>query len=131
MTLHRTFLHAKIHRATVTAVNLNYTGSIAVCRRLLALADIRPFEMVHVNSLANGKHWETYVIESMMEGEITLHGPPAHFFNPGDQVVINCWASTKRIDTIAPKVLLLNDLNEPIKLLTHDLTGQIISQRDF
>jgi len=127
----RTFLRAKIHRATVTDANLNYRGSIAICRRLMALVGIEPFEMVHVNSMANGKHWETYVIESDVEGEITLHGPPAHFFSKGDQVVINCWGQTVFENLIAPKVLMVDGKNYPTELLIHDFTGEVVGRREF
>lgn len=86
--MQRIFVTAKCHRATVTDANLDYKGSIAVSREIMDAMGLLPFEFVHVNNLANGAHWETYVIPGL-PGEVTLHGPPAHHFKRGDRVVIN------------------------------------------
>ncbi len=52
-------------------------------------AGIEPFQLVHVNSLANAAHWETYVIAGTPgQGEICLNGCPARLFQPGDYVII-------------------------------------------
>jgi hypothetical protein len=60
----RTFLRAKIHRATVTDANLSYEGSIHHPRRaLMDAAHLAPYELVHVLDLDNGQRFETYVIE--------------------------------------------------------------------
>ena len=83
----RTFVRSKIHRATVTGAELDYVGSISICPALLKAAEMLPYEFVHVNNLSNGFHWETYIIEGRA-GEITLNGPPARNFRPGDLVVI-------------------------------------------
>jgi aspartate 1-decarboxylase len=83
----RTFVRSKIHRAKVTGAELDYVGSISICKDLLKAADMAPYEFVHVNNLSNGFHWETYIIEGK-KGEITLNGPPARHFRPGDLVVI-------------------------------------------
>ena len=78
---------AKIHRATVTDGNPNYQGSITIGRNMLAASGIFPFEMVHVNNVSNGKHWETYVIPGE-DGQIILNGAPSHHFKKGDIAVI-------------------------------------------
>ena len=44
----RTMLACKIHRATVTEVNIDYEGSITIDQDLMEAADILPFEAVHV-----------------------------------------------------------------------------------
>lgn len=46
--MRRTMLKSKIHRATVTGSDLNYVGSITIDPNLLAAADIREHEQVHV-----------------------------------------------------------------------------------
>jgi aspartate 1-decarboxylase len=71
----------------VTDADLNYVGSISIDPNLMASAGILPYEFVHVNNVANGKHWETYAIPGE-PGDIVLNGPPAHHFSPGDKVVI-------------------------------------------
>lgn len=80
----------KIHRAIVTGADLEYSGSVTICRGLMARAQIRPYQLVHINSLANAAHWETYAIPGK-PGELTLNGPPAHLFAVGDVVVVNAF----------------------------------------
>jgi aspartate 1-decarboxylase len=58
----RTFLLAKIHRATVTAANINYEGSITVDCTLLRASGILPYERAQVVDVDNGRRLETYVI---------------------------------------------------------------------
>jgi aspartate 1-decarboxylase len=77
----------KIHRATVTEANLDYTGSITICARLMNAARMVPYQLVHINSVQTAQHWETYVIPGR-SNQICLNGPPARLFQPGDQVII-------------------------------------------
>jgi aspartate 1-decarboxylase len=50
-------------------------------------AGIAPFQLVHINSMANAVHWETYAIPGEA-GDICLNGCPARLFRPGDKVII-------------------------------------------
>ncbi len=77
----------KLHCVRVTAAKLDYEGSITIGRELMQAADIAPFQLVHINSLANAVHWETYAIPGE-EGEIQLNGCPARLFQPGDRVIV-------------------------------------------
>lgn len=77
----------KLHGVQVTAARLDYEGSITIDQRLMDAADILPFQLVHINSLANAVHWETYAIPGD-PGEIQLNGCPARLFQPGDKVII-------------------------------------------
>ncbi len=83
----RTMCKGKIHRAHVTEAKLHYTGSITIGTDLMEAADIRPHELVHINSMANAVHWETYAIPGK-PGVICLNGCPARLFQPGDEVII-------------------------------------------
>ena len=47
-------LKSKIHRARVTAVNIDYQGSITIDEKLMRKADILPYEQVQVLNLNNG-----------------------------------------------------------------------------
>ena len=79
----------KLHRVRVTAARLDYEGSITLDPRLMAAAGIVPFQLLHINSLANAVHWETYAIPGKPgSGEVQLNGCPARLFQPGDQVII-------------------------------------------
>ena len=57
-------LKSKIHRAVLTATNLDYEGSIAIDRKLMEAADLLPGEQVHVLNINNGERLITYVIEA-------------------------------------------------------------------
>ncbi len=83
-----TFCTGKLHRVTVTGACLDYQGSITIDRKLMDAAGILPFQMIHVNNLANAAHWETYAIPGDKRGEICLNGSPARLFHPGDKVII-------------------------------------------
>ena len=82
-----TFCTGKLHRVHVTGAELHYQGSITIGRELMKAAGIVPFQLVHINSMANAVHWETYVIPGA-RGEICLNGCPARHFQPGDKVII-------------------------------------------
>jgi aspartate 1-decarboxylase len=77
----------KLHRVKVTAARLDYEGSITIDLRLMEAAGIAPFQLVHINNMANAVHWETYVIPGA-QGEIQLNGCPARLFQPGDEVIV-------------------------------------------
>ena len=85
----RQMLRGKIHRATVTAADVDYIGSITVDEALLEAADIAPYELVHVLDVDNGSRLETYTIPGPAgSGEIQINGAAAHLVNPGDRVII-------------------------------------------
>jgi aspartate 1-decarboxylase len=77
----------KLHCVAVTAARLDYEGSITIGRDLMAAADIAPFQLVHINNMANAVHWETYAIPGS-DGEIQLNGCPARLFHAGDKVIV-------------------------------------------
>jgi aspartate 1-decarboxylase len=77
----------KLHCVKVTAARLDYEGSITIDRQLMEAAGIAPFQLVHINSMANAVHWETYAIPGS-PGEIQLNGCPARLFQPGDKVIV-------------------------------------------
>jgi len=112
----RIFCTAKIHRATVTGAELDYSGSVCVDKNLLNSAGILPYEMVHINNINNGNHWETYVIAGE-EGELTLHGAPARLFTKGDKVVINRLENIpyNEVEDISQKVVYVDENNKEIK----------------
>lgn len=79
----------KLHRVHVTQARLDYEGSITIDSLLMKAAGIVPFQLLHINSLVNAAHWETYAIPGKSgSGEICLNGCPALLFKPGDQVII-------------------------------------------
>jgi len=111
-------LHSKIHRATVTAADLRYHGSITVDRRLMDLADLLPHQQVHVYNITNGARFETYVIEGARDsGCIQINGAAAHLAGPGDLVIIAAYADMPREEAQAwqPRVIFVDDRNRPLE----------------
>jgi aspartate 1-decarboxylase len=111
------FCKSKIHGATITEANLNYTGSITVDSNLLTPASIRAHEKVQVVNLMNGERLETYIIEGRAgSGVICLNGPAARCAAVGDNVHIISYHLLDNAGPIpAPKVLMVNGNNRPKK----------------
>jgi aspartate 1-decarboxylase len=86
-------LKSKIHRATVTAADINYVGSITIDEELMVAANLIEFEKVHVLNINNGERIETYVIKGKKgSGVICLNGAAARKFFAGDIVIIASYA---------------------------------------
>lgn len=92
--MYRIMLKSKIHRATVTEADINYSGSITVDSELLAAADILEHEKVQVVNVTNGSRLETYTIAGEPgSGKIILNGAAARLMHQGDIVIILSYAS--------------------------------------
>jgi aspartate 1-decarboxylase len=115
----RTLLFAKIHRATVTAANVDYVGSITVDRALLDACGIAPYERVQVVDIDNGQRLETYVIPgSPGGGAIELNGAAARLVQVGDKVIIMAYALLAEPLSAdwAPRVLLVDERNRIVEV---------------
>jgi aspartate 1-decarboxylase len=82
-------MKSKLHRATVTAANLHYIGSVTIDRDLMEQADLLEHEKVQVVDIDNGARLETYVIAGTRgSGDICLNGAAARLVQPGDRVIV-------------------------------------------
>lgn len=110
-----TLLKSKLHRATVTAADLNYEGSIAIAPELRRAAGLLPHERVEIYNCTNGARFATYVINGTKRGEIMLNGAAARLVQPGDQVIIAAYAEFEPAEAEAhqPVVVLLDARNRP------------------
>ena len=107
-------LKVKLHRATVTEANLNYTGSITIDKALLEKSGLLVSEKVHVVNKNNGSRYETYVIEGEANsGTICLNGAAARLVQPGDKIIIMAYAimSPEEAKEHTPGVFILDDEN--------------------
>lgn len=107
-------LKAKLHCATVTEANLNYMGSITIDEDLLDASGIRPHEKVQIVNNNNGARLETYVIRGERgSGTICLNGAAARLVQPGDVVIIICYASMtpEELSVHEPTVVMLDEQN--------------------
>jgi aspartate 1-decarboxylase len=110
----RIMLKSKIHRARVTDANIDYEGSITIDGKLMAAADILPYEQVQVLNINNGARFSTYAIEGEDgSGEICLNGAAARLAVKGDLVIIltYCDVSEEEARDQVPKIVHVNENN--------------------
>jgi aspartate 1-decarboxylase len=120
--MHRQMLKSKIHRARVTACDVDYVGSVTVDRDLLDAADILVNELVHVWDISNGSRFVTYAIEGARgEGDIQVNGAAARLVNEGDLVIIASYADydQRDLETYAPVVVHVDVDNRPRLVDSH------------
>ncbi len=87
-------LKSKIHRVTVTEARLDYIGSITIDEDLLDAAGILPGERVYIVNNNNGARLDTYTIPGPRgSGVICLNGAAARMVQPGDIIIIMCYAT--------------------------------------
>ncbi len=115
----RSFLQAKIHRATLTNTHVEYEGSVSICPRLLDAAGILPFEQVDVYNLDNGERLTTYAM-SGDTNEVKLNGAAAHKGAAGQRVIIAAYCCLNDQEWPLHKpVVVLVDENNKIKEILH------------
>ena len=110
----RTMLASKIHRATVTEVNVDYEGSITIDSDLMEAADVLPFEMVHVLDIQNGNRFQTYAIEGKRgSGVIGINGAAARLVQKGDTVIILSYRSLsdEEAQDFRPRLVYVDENN--------------------
>ncbi len=109
-------MQSKIHRATVTDANLNYTGSITIARELATAASLVEFQKVDIVNINNGERFSTYVIVGDKKGEICLNGAAARKVAVGDLVIIIAYATIDYKDAKGwqPTIVHVNGENNEI-----------------
>jgi aspartate 1-decarboxylase len=105
---------AKLSRATITALNPNYEGSIAIDEAILEAAGILPYEKILVGNITSGKRFETYVIPAPRGSRtVSLQGGTAHYGLPGDRIIGMVFGvfTAEELKGFRPKVLRLDEKN--------------------
>ncbi|HEX3152591.1 MAG TPA: aspartate 1-decarboxylase [Gemmataceae bacterium] len=113
--MQRLMFKAKIHRATVTAANQDYEGSLSVDADLLEAADILPHEQIHVWDVTNGARLVTYALPAPRgSGEVCVNGAGAHLIKPGDLVIVATYTmmSSRKARKHRPTVVLVDSKNQ-------------------
>jgi len=78
-------LKAKIHKAKITEINLDYEDSLSLDETLMEAANMFPYEQVHVYNISNGQRFITYLIKGEKNsGIIGINGAAAHKAKIGD-----------------------------------------------
>ncbi|MGH6847571.1 MAG: aspartate 1-decarboxylase [Methylocella sp.] len=107
-------LKAKIHRARLTSVDIDYEGSIEIDSDILDRAGINSYEKVAVWNVTNGNRLETYAIAGPRGGcGFLLNGAAAHLASAGDVVIITAFCNMPAAEAKAhvPRVLLMDENN--------------------
>ncbi len=107
-------LKSKLHRATVTLVELGYEGSCAIDADLLRAANIREFERIEIYNVTNGERFSTYAIRAEAgSGVISVNGAAAHKACVGDIVIICTYAQlmVAEADQFQPELVYLDAEN--------------------
>jgi aspartate 1-decarboxylase len=115
--MQRTFMNAKIHRATVTGSDLSYVGSLTLSPELLEAAGIGLGELVQVVNINNGARFETYTILGEPGAyEVVVNGAAARLVQSGDKVIIIAYAqlTEEELEKHQPKVVFVDDDNRPV-----------------
>jgi aspartate 1-decarboxylase len=110
----RWFLRSKIHRATVTEANPDYTGSITIGQDLVERVGFLPGEKVLVASLTSGARLETYIIIGQ-PGAICMNGAAALLIKRGEKIIIMGFELADK--PIQYKNILVDENNKFVKFL--------------
>lgn len=112
MQLH--LLKSKIHRAGVTAANVNYEGSLTIDQDFMDQVGLLPYERILCGNMANGARFETYAIPGERGSRaIILNGAVARLGKRGDRLTIMSYAvvDATKARRWKPRVLVLGPRN--------------------
>ena len=121
----RKLLAAKIHRATVTAADVDYEGSVTIPPALLEASGIVPYESVHIWNTTRGTRLETYAIPGRPgSADICANGAAAHLVRPGDKIILATFTlvPSDKISEHHPKLIFVDDGNQ-IKYQGPEIAG--------
>ena len=109
-----TMLKTKIHRATVTQVELDYEGSCAIDDDLLDASGIREYEQIQIYNITSGERFTTYAIRAARGSKtISINGAAAHRADVGDKIIIAAFAGldAAELATFKPKLVYVDEDN--------------------
>ncbi|MBL4622000.1 MAG: aspartate 1-decarboxylase [Immundisolibacteraceae bacterium] len=122
-----TMLKTKIHRATVTQVELDYEGSCAIDDDLLEASGIREYEQIQIYNITSGERFTTYAIRAARGSKtISINGAAAHRADVGDKIIIAAYAGldAAELATFKPKLVYVDD-NNNISHTNQDIPVQV------
>jgi aspartate 1-decarboxylase len=84
-----------VDRVTVTRTTLSDAG-VRVDARLLQAAGVVPHEKIELYDVTTGTRLSTFALPAEEgTGEVSVHGPEAHFVKPGDRLVLAAYGLMK------------------------------------
>lgn len=114
----RAFLRAKVHRATVTHVDIDYEGSLSLDEDLLDAARLRPFERIEVWNVTNGKRFTTYLLRGERGSrQVGVYGAAGHKVSVGDVIIIAAYGymDEAEMEGFAPRIVLVGEGNRVLE----------------
>jgi aspartate 1-decarboxylase len=111
-------LKSKIHRAIVTAAEVNFESSLTISADLAELVELEEYERILVGNIENGERFETYVVYGVRgQGTIALNGASARLGKLGDILTIMSFGlfDPAEAGTHRPKVIILGEKNEVVR----------------
>ncbi|MDD3694954.1 MAG: aspartate 1-decarboxylase [Lentisphaeria bacterium] len=112
-------LKSKLHRAVLTACDMNYEGSLAIDLDLLEAAGILPYEKILVVNQSNAQRLETYAIAAPRgSAEFCLNGAAARLGMVGDMITVMSFALVEASQAAdwKPRVVVLSQNNRHLTL---------------
>ena len=109
---------SKIHRARLTACELDYEGSCKINIDYLEEVGMYPYEKILIVNATNGERLETYAIPGSAGTPVfSLNGAAARKGTPGDIITIMSFGrcSEKEAKGFKPKVIVLDKNNTIIE----------------
>jgi aspartate 1-decarboxylase len=116
--MRRRIMKSKIHRATITAADLHYEGSLTLDVDLMAGADLVEFEEIQVVNVNNGQRFATYVIPGPAgSGVVQLNGAAARLGMVGDLVILIAYGDFEESELAGhkPKIVFVDAANHPVR----------------
>ena len=110
----RAFLRSKIHRATVTHVDIEYEGSLSLDEDLMTAAGLWPFERIDVWNVSNGERFSTYIIRGKKGSrQVGVYGAAGRKVKVGDIIIIAAYAylEDSEVEFFTPKIVLMEENN--------------------
>jgi aspartate 1-decarboxylase len=116
----REFLRSKIHRATVTKVNLHYNGSLSIDEEILEASGILVNERIYIYNIHTGQRFETYAIKAPRGSkEFGLNGAAARMGSVGDLIIVvaYCYLNETEIASHKARIVILGEGNQIQEIL--------------
>jgi aspartate 1-decarboxylase len=110
----RAFLRSKIHRATVTRVDIGYEGSLSLDQDIMTAAGLWPYERVEVWNVTNGQRFSTYAIRGEKGSrQVEVYGAAGHKVSVGDVIIVAAYGYLEdgEVEFFTPKIVLMDQGN--------------------
>jgi len=116
--MQRCMLLSKIHRAVVSAGDVDYEGSLTIPPEVMEAAGIREHETVHVANVANGSRFTTYAIAGTEPAHFQLNGAAARLGSPGDRIIVFtfAWLNAEELGDHRPRVVHMDEANRIVRV---------------